>query len=213
MDEVIKIISTLSILVPIAWNWIRLKESGLFGRIFFGFLLLGFLTDVSFWYIDASRVQTEPIYIFYVYALVEALFFFWLIWSLSISVNIRGISRFFLFCAPVGWILTLTWPMFETGKTGQSAPFVVSYEIAVSFLAGFALLALAEKEERLWNNSAFWFLLAIFFYCFCTFFVMTFLGKELVVSLWPLNNIINMVTYGLYSLGWWKFDKPVHSGP
>lgn len=208
----LKILSTLSILAPLAWNGIQLKRSGLFGRIFFSYLLLGFLTDASFWYIHANQADVEPMHIFNAYSLAEALFFFWLIWSLAPNSSIKKVSALFLGCTPVLWGFILGMPLVE-GKSAQSAPFVVSYEIAVSFLAGFALLALAEKHSQLWHSWEFWFLLGIFFYCFCTFFVMTFLGKALAASLWPLNNIINMFTYLAYCLGWWTYrpstPKPI----
>lgn len=205
--QILKVISTLFILLPIVLNLARLKESGLFGRIFFCFLLLGLTTDLAFWYMSLRETRIEPTDLFNVYALVEALFFFWLIRSLTRSKALKLASEVILGVVPVAWCLFLAWPIFDVGKTGQSAPFVVSYEVVAAFLSGFALLALAEGKEQLWSSSSFWFLLGVFFYCFCTFFVMTFLGKRLLENLWHLNNVINMLTYLCYSLGWLRYDK------
>ncbi len=213
-DTTLKIISSLSILVPLTWNGWRIKKSGAFGRIFFCFLLLGLLTDLSLWYVHASGVDVDPRYLFNVYALIEGLFFFWLIRVLAPTPNFRRIAECFLVATPFAWCLVLAAPVISSGST-QTMPFVVYYEIAASFLGGFVLLALAENDSQLWTSSGFWFLLGVFFYCFCTFFVMTFLGKELVFNLWPLNNIINMLTYLFYTLGWWlygrnRLDSAVH---
>jgi len=205
-DTNLKVVSSLAILVPLAWNGWRLRESGAFGRIFFCFLLLGLLTDLSLWYMFASGADVDPRYLFNVYALVEAMFFFWLLGALSPTSNLRRIAKGFLVATPFAWCLVLVAPALFSGST-QTMPFVVYYEVVISFLGGFVLLAHAEEEGQLWNSSRFWFLLAVFFYCFSTFFVMTFLGRALVFNLWPLNNLINITTYVLYCLGWWKYRQ------
>lgn len=204
---ILKVISTLLIIVPLSCNGLRLRKSGQFGRIFFAFLLLGLTTDLLLWYINSTGSQLDPIYIFNFYAMAEALFFFWIIQAVSPAPLLNKAAGYFLILTPLAWAILLRFPFFESGKAVNSMPFVVMYEVLVSFLSGLALLALAEKEEELWRSWRFWFLLAIFFYCFCTFFVMTFIGQKLLANLWPLTNIINMVTYSFYTLGWWRYGK------
>lgn len=206
--SLLKIVSTLSIIFPLGWSGARLKSSGYFGKVFFCFLLLGLVADVLGWCVNALRPANEFIHVFNSYALAEALFFFWLVRSLSTASALRRLSFFFLVCAPVSWLVVLAWPVFKTGKLGQIMPFIVAYEVIISFLAGFGLLELAEKETHLLYSWRFWFLMGVFFYCFCTFFVMAFLGKELLFSLWPINNMINILTYLFYCLGWWRYGQP-----
>lgn len=184
----------------------RIRKSGTFGRIFFCFLLLGMLTDLSLWYVNVTDAPIDPRHIFNIYALVEGLFFFWLIRTLSPNAMFKRIAESFLVITPLVWCFVLTAPVIASGST-PVMPFVVYYELVASFLGGFVLLANAEKNGQIWSSSGFWFLLAVFFYCFCTFFVMTFLGRRMVFNLWPLNNIINMLTYLFYTLGWLLYGR------
>jgi hypothetical protein len=204
-DSVLKVISTLSILVPLTWNGIKLKEAGTLGWLFFGFLLAGFLTDMSLWYIQSRGITGLSLHLFNAYSCLEAIFFFWLLRYLTPSQILAKAAGFLLYGSPVVCFLLLVLPVDSHRETAQSGSFVTFYEVSTAFLAGFTLLAMAEKGERLYESWAFWLILGIFFYCFCTFFVMTVLGSRLSLSLWWLNNLVNILTYLFYSLGWWNY--------
>lgn len=202
----LQIISTLFILIPIFLNGLRLRKSGTLGRIFFCFLLAGLIADISMGYMHFNEIEGVSIYIFSAYSLGEALFFFWLIRYLGPTEILKKVAGFFLVVTPFVWIAVQI-PFYEAGKTARNIPFDTSYEVAAAFLAGFALLSMAEQEGKLATSAEFWLILGVFFYCFCTFFLMTFLGSQLSLNLWPLNNIINILTYLFYSLGWWMYRK------
>jgi hypothetical protein len=198
----LKIISTLAILLPLSCSLIGLRTSGILGRMFLLFLLAGLFTDVALWYLYYHPVKGLVLKIFNFYSLMEALFFFWLIRRLAISQILRSVTSKFLYATGPVWIAGFyIYPLFIQGQAARSVPFDTGYEVIVSFLAGFALLHLAEREDELLKTPDFWLLLAIFFYCFCTFFIMSMLGTHLSQSLWPLNNLINITTYILYSIG------------
>lgn len=80
------------------------------------------------------------------------------------------------------------------------------YTISVSFLAGLAVLEMVERQDSS-NSPIFWILLGMFFYCFCTFFIMGLLNTLISQRIWVLNNIFNIITYGFYSIGLWQLRK------
>lgn len=208
----LKIASTLSILVPLLLNGYRLKQAGTLGRLFFLFLLAGLITDLGLWYIQANHYQGVSLHLFNSYSFLEALFFFWLIGQLAPSPFLKRAVRYLLYCT-IAWILFLMIPAVDSGKTSQIIPFSTFYEVAASFLSGFALLSMTERVNHLTKSWKFWLLLGVFFYCFCTFFVMMLLGSQLSLNLWPLNNVINILTYVLYSVGWWRYPDEMNPRP
>lgn len=208
----LKIASTLSILVPIILNGARLKRAGILGRLFFVFLLSGLITDLGLWYVQATHVKGISLNLFNAYSLVEAMFFFWLIRHIAPNRSLKKIAGYFLYGTPIAWIVPLVLPG-VSGLTSQHIPFVTSYEVAAAFLAGFALLSMAERGNQLTQAWDFWLMLGVFFYCFCTFFVMTLIGSQLSLNLWPLNNVINILTYLFYSVGWWRYPADMKPNP
>lgn len=197
----LKIASTLGILFPIICTLLRMKEAGILGRLFLIFLCAGLATDLCFWYLYYHPVEGINWYLFEGYSIIEALFFFWLIGYLAESPVIRRLALFLGAAAGVLWLVCFVVPLLHPELKTRMAFFDTVYEVAVSFLAGSVMLQLAERHDRLSVQPAFWFMLALFFYCFCTFFVMTFLGSQLALVLWPVNNIVNLLTYAGYSLG------------
>jgi len=164
---------------------------------------------MALWYVQSHKIRGVSIFLFNGYSLLEALFFFWLIRHLALSRLLRKVTGYFLYATPVAGALVLILPVLQSGKVAQSVPFVAWYEVSAAFLAGFALLFMAEHDNDLTGSWKFWFISGVFFYCFGTFFFMFLLGNQLSLNLWPLNNIVNILTYILYALGWWKYP----SGP
>lgn len=156
-------------------------------------------------YLHLNEIEGISLHIFSVYSLGEALFFFWLIRYVGPTVTLKKVANYFLLAIPFFWLICQI-PIFESGKTAHSIPFLTTYEVVVSFMAGFSLLSLAERNDKLLPLPEFWFVLGTFFYCFCTFFIMTLIGSDLSLNLWPLNNIVNILTSLLYSIGWWMFE-------
>ncbi|MCB0488195.1 MAG: hypothetical protein R2820_13935 [Cyclobacteriaceae bacterium] len=196
----------LPILIPIIFGIRAFKHAGVTLRLFLFFLLIGLAVDIIMWVLISSGTTTHLLNIFNTYSLLEALFFFWFIWQVSELRVLRRLAKgawvivlpFWLFCVVI-------YPYLNIDFVSGSALFNASYEIIGSFLAGFALLNLIEHGEQPRSSSTFWFLTAIFFYCFSTFFLMTLLETFLAIRVWFLNNIFNNITYLLYAVGFWVF--------
>ncbi|MCH6235121.1 hypothetical protein [Cognataquiflexum rubidum] len=104
-------------------------------------------------------------------------------------------------------ILTFVRFNFEPVNMSVGQLFDPFYEISIAFMAGFVLLQMVEKEDSVSDKPMFWIFLGIFFYCFSTFFIATFLNTDLSEKLWFLHNIFNITTYGFYTVGLWKYYK------
>jgi hypothetical protein len=135
--------------------------------------------------------------------LVEACFFFWLTYNNTSLKLLKRISMSLLIVTPFFWLLLM---IIRSGimNTSPGQVFDPFYEVSVAFLVGFILLQIVEQDTTLSNNPIFWILLGVFFYCFCTFFIMGFLNTLLSQKIWFLNNILNIITYIFYSIGLWK---------
>lgn len=134
------------------------------------------------------------------YSLTEAMVFFWLIYHNATLKLIAKISKGLLIITPIVWILGM---IIRAGymNTSPGRVFDPFYEVSVAFLIGFLLLKMVEEMTLISQLPIFWILLGIFFYCFCTFFMMGFLNTVLSQQIWFLNNIINIITYIFYSVG------------
>jgi hypothetical protein len=143
-----------------------------------------------------------------IYSLVEAVFFIFLIKTFIQNLLFKKVSSILFIITPFLWFALQTIRLMN--PTGGFLPgkfFDLYYEITFSFLAGFVLLEMVEKEDAVSDKPMFWIFLGIFFYCFSTFFIATFLNSEISNDLWFLHNIFNITTYGFYTVGLWKYYK------
>jgi hypothetical protein len=198
----IQIVSIVSILIPIIICFVVYKTAGYFSRLFFLFLCLGFITDVTMYSLSQIEKTGYLPLIFNFYSLIESLFFYWFIFHSTKSRTIKLILKLMLLVTPLFWVaFVFLFPsVFPTDDT-SSQIFDTVYEIVVAFLAGFVILEKVETDYSVTTKSDFWILIGLFFYCFCTFFIMGFLNTFFSKNIWFLNNIINIITYGFYSIG------------
>ncbi len=207
-QTVIKGLLALTILIPLFTGALKFRTADLISRLFVFFLLLGLTTDLTMWFMIHTGNTSPLLPVFNVYSLLEALFFFWFLQATIVYQPLRTIARVCLFGTVPFWLFSvLIYPYLAEGNPSRNAPFDAIYEIVVSFIAGFALLQLVEKEDSVFSNEVFWFTLGIFFYCFCTFFIMSFLQTNIGLQIWFLNNIINIISYSFYTLGFARIRK------
>lgn len=201
----------MAILVPLAINASIIRAAGINLRLFLVFLLVGLLSDLAGWY--ASHHDTLEIYFLYTsffYSLFESVFFIWLIKNYSKSKALKQVGNVVLIIIGLWSGYTLFKGLSVQGDTSQTSQLDVFYQVAVSFLGGFTLLSMAEKEEQLTNVPMFWIFTGIFFYCFSTFFIFVIkstLENEQANRLWPIHNIVNIITYILYAIGLWQYRR------
>lgn len=205
-------ILVLPIFVPLIVGIVKRKSADRTSQLFIFFLLAGLITDAVMWVLFYLEKPEKLLIIFNFYSLVEAVFFFWFLYATSLSGTLRKASYILLFATLPFWIFCVFIYPTMVEESFQSAVFDTTYEVIVSFLAGYALLLRVEKETPVFSSSIVWFTLGIFFYCFCTFYIMTFLQTFISHRIWFLNNIFNITSYAFYSLGFWYLKAKPASG-
>lgn len=210
---IIKIISTLAILIPIAFTVRILRTAELNYRLFFGFLLCGLFNDLLGWfhyYYHVTHPATQDpilsnivLYASLAYSIVEASLFVWLVTKHLDSKPFALIKSVVLSTIGIWAIYAFARESAVEGDISHSTLFDVYYQVVVSFLAGFAMLRFAENESEMVQLPMFWMMTAMFFYCFSTFFI--FMVKLVVTSriadqLWLVHDVANVTTYAFYSI-------------
>ena len=108
-----------------------------------------------------------------------------------------------LFITPIMWIVA---HINFTKSDASDAMFNTVYEMAVALLAAYSLLRMTQKTTSLISQPDFWFLTAIFSYCFCTFFEMAFLHSSQMHKIWFFHNLFDMIAYLVYTIGFFKIE-------
>jgi len=193
----------LFIVIPISIGILRYRIADRVGRLFLVFVATGLLVDAVMWVLTFLERHNHLLLIFNLYSLTESFFFFWFLWATAPSNSIKEISKILLYCTPPFWIVCIFVLPLMTKEVSGGGAFATTYYIIVSFLAGFAMLQLVEKEKSVFSDSMFWFTLGIFFCSFCTFYIMTFVQTFISQQIWFLNNIFNIIIYLFYTFGFW----------
>ena len=202
-------ISTLAILVPLLLSLRFILTAEIEFRLFFIFLLIGLLTDLFGWYTFSHQdLIGYLLYATTFYSVLESIFFTWWITRFTPLTTIRSVGRIVM-------VINACWICYlfingitVSGTISRLTFFDAFYQTAVSFLSGFVLLAIIEKEEKPHKLPAFWILIGMFVYCFSTFFIFVMkssVAQEFADKLWPVHDVVNIITYLLYSIGLWKY--------
>jgi len=206
-SKAIQLISIWGIMVPLAIGLFNLKTAGFQFRLFILFLIMGFGTDITMYLLKSTEHKDRLPDIFNYYSLIEAITFLLVIYLNATGKRMKQSIRILILLTILLWVVVvLIKPSFLLMPPSQV--FDPFYEIIVAFLAGFTLLQLVEERPDVIQVPIFWILMGIFFYCFCTFFLMGFVNTLLSQRIWIVNNIINLLTYVLYSIGLWKLRQP-----
>ena len=169
--------------------------------------VLGFVTEFSGMQFGQGAVHSR---LFFIYSFLEATLFHWIIWNSKESLSVRGIGKsVILFSTPlliVAWIvvmLTRSWLSLHPIEAFNGL-----YEVIIALLAVRELLKRIELQDQTSSDGVFWLILTVFFYCFCTFFLMAIAMKYPAAKLWPLlHNPVNIITYWMYAFSFWKIVK------
>ncbi len=165
-------------------------------RWFLLYLVFGFLVDLGGWLFykiqnpDASWVNR------YIYELVESMFFVWLVRYITNQKTIRKICNFLFPLFGLMWIIS-------TLSTEYIGFFRTIVGVIVAFLSGFLLLELVEAKKSKGFPIIFWIILGVFFYNFCTFFIMALINTEAGLKVWWIQNSINITTNVIFGVGFW----------
>ncbi|MCV9385988.1 hypothetical protein [Reichenbachiella ulvae] len=203
MDYILAIISTLFVLLPIflgCWSCWQKAEGTL--RLFVVFLLFGFAIDGMGWYQYHQNLSHGSIdFLRRFYALVEALFFAWFTLQ-HIKTKKLFYSKAIFFSLILLWMwLEIFIPHLGNGVE-KYAGFQAIYRVLISVLSGWVILSVLEEGKAYAQNSTLWFLFGVFCYSLCTFIMMIFQRiPGLAEELWPMHNVINIICYVLFSIG------------
>ena len=198
------IISTYASLIPLVAGLSVFKRAGNNLRLLFLFVGVGFLTDIAVWLLMRDFGLLAKL-LFEGYSLIEALFLLLILRRLSLSHNISRLIKIFFFPFILFWVFSeFTFFPFGLATPSHNTIFVIVYEIPISFLSGFLLLTYIEKNKRPFELPDFWVICGIFFYCFTSFFITAFMETSLLKSVWWVHNMINIITYLIYTYGFYK---------
>ncbi len=198
----LKLLSTLFILLPISYG-LKAYKAGRTFQLFTFFLMAGFMSDGLAAFHNLILPLPQPIIKnrLPVYCLIEALFFLWFIVTVGKINLIKLFIRPLLLLVLVSWtVLKVVFPESIYSNYALNI-FEAAYQVIVSFLASAVLLNLIEKQEPQGLSSTFWLALGIFFYSFSTFFLALLKYTFYQETVWPIHNILNIITYLLYTKG------------
>ncbi len=192
----IRYASSFAILIPVItglWNY---RRQGVNSKYFIYFLLAGFIADQLHPPIvgDFARV-----WVFNLYVLFEVVFLIWFIRRISKNIEAEKFYRAGIYIMIGFWLAAHF--IFRKEIHGFSSIFSSATAIIISCIAAYELLRITQREENLAALPEFWFLTGIFFYFFCANFLFGFLQSEILTKIWFLHNIINIITYLIYTKG------------
>ncbi len=190
LNEIIAILSTYTVLLPVAAGFFVYSKLRQWYRYLLFFLIFGFSVDLFCTFIDDSN------HVFNFYRLAEGLFYASFLYHLSDYKHskIIFISVFTSLILVYGITHAIVLENYDLRKL--NAAFDMFSSIVLSFCAAAVMLQLTQRVEKLTKEPAFWFTTSIFIYFFCTNFLFSLIeNRELLFKIWFLHNLINIITY------------------
>lgn len=197
-DETIyywQVAGTLATLIPLFMGFFVFNQSELSIRIFLGYLIIGFITDLTGWYLYVTQNGGVNLYVRYAYDLFEAIFMFFYIAFTSNLSRLRKV---------VWWTLPLLLLLWSTRFWYSSLGlYRTSTQVIEACGLAFCILQLLERDAAATERPIFWLWLGAFFYAFGTTFLMGVLDSSM-PGVWYAHAIINMIAYLIYTVGFWQ---------
>ncbi|MDZ4824515.1 MAG: hypothetical protein SH856_13740 [Flavobacteriales bacterium] len=195
-------VATFSGLLPLSLGVFAMNK-GRIPLLFFVFLLYGLLTDLFVGYSPGHWGLAQRI-VLNIYGLLDCLFLIYFLRLFVLEKIARKIATALLALVLPFWVLCYLILKNEfTDESGMSPVFDTVGMMVISLIAAYALLKKTESGIETSKESAFWFVIGIFFYNFCSFFVITFVDLQVVLDIWYLQNIINILAMLIYTIGFW----------
>jgi hypothetical protein len=189
----VPIASTFSVLVPLFLLLRHFKSYSIEIKALALFFMVGFSVDMATWYLYSIQNTTIYYGIHHAYDLFEASFLFWFLGKVSPYSKAKVLfSKAWIVLVPF-WLMRFYTPEW----IGWFKTFT---QIMIAFASCFFILRLVEKTENISRNLVVWILLGIFFYCFCTYFILGTL-VFVFVKFWVSHNLVNITTNLIYCIG------------
>jgi hypothetical protein len=204
--EIITEISIYSVLLPIAFGIKGFKSNPFILKVFLAFLGYGACVDIT------SDFIFVPTLLFSTYTFVQVLFFSWFLYKVFNNQKLLnafiGLISFWCLLYLFAHLLLLNdWKFLKLSSVFDTMAVIIT-----SFIAAAALVNMVKDDLALTKNPIFWFTLAIFFYTFCTYFIVSFVSNASYrEKLWWIHNLANIAAYILYTYGYWVAIKNAKS--
>lgn len=195
--------STYSGLLPLLAGVLFVRKRPF--TFFVGFIILGLISDFSGAYLPDKNLARM---VMICYSLAESIFLIYFILEV-IKPGMKFFVRLIIFASVISlWLATYTvWnaPFSEFPRYGFV--FDTTMHITTALLAACAMIKITEGLDDSRTQEYLFLLTGIFFYSFCTFFIQSFIGKELVEHIWFLGCIVNIITMFIYSYAFYRQSK------
>ena len=190
--EIIENVSVYSVVLPLLVGLPVFLQLPSILKGFVVFLLIGWMVDLGSYHFPDNRIYNF-------YSVIEACFFlsflFWII-----KGKIRSPWLLFWMAMYVAFFLIHhVYFMQDPGFLKSDSVFTSSIKIINSFLAAGSVVTMNYRGDSLLDSGYFWFTIGIFFYCFGTYFLFSFLNSDLYKSLWWIHNSINILTNCIFA--------------
>lgn len=189
----ISIVSTFSVLAPLYLLLRNFKSYEFEIKALTLYLLTGFLMDIAGWYFYSTSNGKILGFLRHAYDLFEAVFLSWFLGRVSPYPRIKFLYNW------MGAVLFPLWLM-RFYSHEWMGHFKIFSQILIAFSSCFFILKIVEKTPEVSRNLIVWILLGIFFYCFCTYFILGTL-VFVVAKAWFSHNLVNITTNLIYFIG------------
>jgi hypothetical protein len=189
-------ISTYSGLIP-------LLAGVCFGRRrsfawFSGFIAYGLLTDFLVMTVEDGHVSWL---IQYLYSLVD--FLFLTLFCLPVIIPRLGCRAKILISAVIFMLWFFAHQLYDFSESLLPTPrpwFEAGYGMLLAIISAWGLVRITEKGKDSPHRNYFWFLIGIFFYNFCSFFIQALSNELIALQFWFVHNIVNVLTMCIYTI-------------
>jgi len=197
----ISIVSTFSVLAPLFLLLKNFKNYEFEIKALALYLLTGFLMDVASWYTYSTNNSEILNFLHHSYDLFEAVFLSWFLGRVSPYPRIKSLYN---------WLWTVLLPLWllRFYSPEWMGRFKIFSQVLIAFSSCFFILKMVEKTPDVSRNLMVWILLGIFFYCFCTYFILGTL-VFVVAKAWFSHNLVNITTNLIYFIGVIRAKKTV----
>ncbi len=151
------------------------------------FLLIGWMVDLGSYFFENNKVYNF-------YSVLEATFFLSFLFFLLKGKIKSYWLLFWILCYVSFFVIHHLYIMEDWAFEKSDSVFTSSIRIINAFLAAGTIVTLNDRGESIYQSAYLWFTIAIFFYCFSTYFLFSFLNSDFYKSLWWIHNTLNILT-------------------
>ncbi len=191
---IINYITTFLILLPISWGFKKLRPASFAERSVLFFLIIGFVVDVTGMFYKILRTD-----LVIWYAGFESVFFLVFLRHYFKDHSVRLVLTILSVAFGLLWYISFFVFTNEASAFAYSRQFFdMLYTLLASCFSGFLLLKMIEEAD-VFLKPVFWMVMAIFVYCFCSFFISAFIRDEIVEKIWYVHNLISIVALVIFT--------------